>query len=127
MFVPCLKVTEESKEADPEKASRSIPSAQQQRGRPQTDLLPRAASPSAPSGLNHLLGASASSPRCLFYSRRHEVTAAAKQAALQGARNLAGPHAPPLNLTANRRSLYSPRDRRRLAPEGLEQDGGREH
>lgn len=98
MFAPWLNVTGEREEVDPEKASPSIPPAQHQRGRPQTDLLPRAASPSAPTSLSRLLSAAASSPRCLFYPRRHEVTAAAKLAARQGTRNLVGPCAPPLNL-----------------------------
>lgn len=94
MFVPWLKVTGESEDVDPERASPSISPAGNNADASQTDLLPRAASPSAPSGFNSLLGAAASSPRCLLYSRRHEVTAAAKQAARQGARNLSGPPRP---------------------------------
>lgn len=97
MFVPWLKVIRESEEVDPEKATRTFPRPSHNADASKTDLLPRAATPSAPSGLSCLLGAAASSPRCLFYPRRHEVTAAAKQAARQGARNLAGSCAPPLN------------------------------
>lgn len=87
----------------PKQLAPAFPRPGNKAGSPHTDLLPRAASPSAPSGLNCLLGAAASSPRSLLYPRRHEVTAAAKQAARQGARNLSGPRAPPLNPSANRR------------------------
>ena len=87
----------------PKQLTPAFPRPGNKAGSPHTDLLPRAASPSAPSGLNCLLGAAASSPRSLLYPRRHEVTAAAKQAARQGARNLSGPRAPPLNPSANRR------------------------
>lgn len=127
MFVPWLEVTRECEEVDPSSLAPALPRPGNKAGAPQTDFLPRAASPSAPSGLNRLLDAAASSPRCLFYPRRHEVTAAAKQAARQGARNLAGPRSPPLNPSANRRLQDSSRDRRRLAPEGTEQNGGGEH
>lgn len=94
MLVPRLKVTGESEDVDPEKSTRAFPRPGNNADASHTDLLPRAASPSAPSGLNSLLGAAASSPRCLLYPRRHEVTAAAKQAAGQGARNPSGPPRP---------------------------------
>lgn len=68
----------------PKNLARAFPRPGNNADASQTDLLPRAASPSAPSGLNSLFGASASSPRCLLYPRRHEVTAATKQAARQG-------------------------------------------
>lgn len=54
------------------------------------------------------------------------MTAAAKQAAGPGARNLAGASAPPPLHPSQSHSESSPRDRRRLAPERRQLDGGGE-